>query len=157
MKCECEKYEHLEPNRHSIYKRIQETDKLRKTLKMIAEKRDENNFLYECSICNQFWQESLAWNWNCKKYLFKVPKIDVENWLCESFVEPDKILIHTASLENYEKNQTFNQKNEKCRNEKCSSNAIQYSIFCKNRHIESLQKSRVLPAFPKGRFFEPYQ
>ncbi len=155
MTCSCEPYEHLEPSRHSIYKRIQVTKKLHGTLEMIAEKKDENNFLFKCSICNQFWQESLAWNWNQKKYLFKVPEISVENWLQELFVEPDKILIYLASLESYEEKQTFVERNETCRNETCDGNAIQYSVFCKKHHIESLQKNRVLPDFPKGRVFEP--
>lgn len=156
MNCNCEKYEHLEICRHAIYKRIQETHTLRNKFELIAEKIDENNSLFKCPVCSQLWQESLAWNWNSKGYLFKVPEVTIENWLEQSFVEPDKLSTYRAMLEQFEEKNTFIERNVKCRNENCENNAIQFSVFCKKHHIESLQKAKVLPNFPEGKLFEPY-
>lgn len=152
MNCNCEKYEHLEICRDAIYKRIQEAPSLKNKLELVAEKKDENNSLFKCSICSQLWQESLAWNWNSKAYLFKVPSVRIEDWLEQSFVEPDKLVIYCAMLEQFERKNTFVERDVKCRNESCKNNAIQYSVFCKTHHIESLQKAKVLPNFPEGKY-----
>jgi hypothetical protein len=154
MTCDCEKYERLEACRHCIYERIQKSKTLIRTFDVIAEKKDENNSLLKCAVCNQLWQESASQNWGSTKYLFKVPEISVENWLEESFIEPEKILNYLSSRREYERKQVFIERSEKCRKESCDENATQYTVFCKEHQIGSLQNIGVLAKFPKGRIFE---
>ena len=139
MTCDCEKYERLEACRHCIYERIHPTKTLTKKLELIAEKKDEDNSLLKCPVCHQLWQESVSRNWGTTKYLFKVPEILVANWISESFVEPESILNYLSSRREYEKKQAFIERNEKCRKENCDKNAVQYTVFCKEHQIESLQ------------------
>ena len=154
MTCGCEKYERLEPCRHCIYERIKATKTLTKTLEVIAEKQDENSSLLKCSLCNQLWQGSISRNWGRTKYVFKVPEISVEDWLEEPYIEPEKILNYLSSRREYEKKQVFIERGEKCKKENCNKNAVQYTVFCKEHHIEFLQNTNVLAKFPKGIVFE---
>lgn len=156
MDCNCEKYEHLELFRQSVDKRIKETKKIKKNLEKLANQKDNSVFLWKCPICNQLWQNSSAWNWGAREYIFKVPEISIENWIEQPFVQPDELIIYCAMLEQFEKKNTFIERNVKCRNENCENNTIQFSVFCKKHHIESLQKAKVLPSFPEGKLFEPY-
>lgn len=156
MFCDCKKYQDLELYREAINKRIKQTSKIKKNLEKIASQQNDYLELWRCSVCSQLWQEGTAWNWGAKKYIYKVPEISVKNWVEEPFVKPDELLIYSAVLEQFESRQTFIEKNEQCRNENCDKNAIQYTVFCKKHHIESLQKGRGLPDFPKGRMFVPY-
>jgi hypothetical protein len=151
MKCDCEKYEHLEPQRKSIDKRIKETPKIKQLLKCVAE-QDDNKIagLYRCPVCNQLWQETFAWNWGAKHYIYKVPEIDIESWRKEPFIKPDELLIHMALYERFEEGQTFVEKETECRREDCSDKAIQYSVLCKWHQFETISK------FPEGKIFEPY-
>ena len=154
MACDCKKYERLEACRHCIYERIQATKDFRKNLEIIAEKKDENNSLLKCPVCNQLWQESVSRNWGSTKYLFKVPEISGEDWLNESFIEPERILNYLSSRRKHENKQVFIERNEKCRKENCDENAAQHTVFCKEHQIESLQNIGVLAKFPKGRIFD---
>lgn len=156
MLCNCEKYNHLELSREAIDNRIKQTKKIKKSLEKIASQQNGYFELWKCSECNQLWQSSKAWNWSAKEYIYKVPKISVENWIEEPFIQPDELLIYSAVLEQFEARQTFVERNEKCRKENCDKNAIQFTVFCKKHHIESLQNGRGLPDFPKGRMFAPY-
>ncbi len=156
MSCDCEKYQHLELYRESIDKRIKQTKKIKRNLDLIAGDPKYHPLLWKCSVCKQFWQSAGAWNWGAKEYIYKIPEILIEDWLKESFVKPDELLIYFAMLENFEDKNAFFEREIKCRDENCNNNAIKYSVFCKQHHIESLQNSGVLPSFPKGRIFEPY-
>lgn len=156
MSCDCEKYPNLELYREAIDKRIKETKKIKKNLELIAGNPKFHPLLWRCNACNQFWQSSGAWNWGAKEYIYKVPQIEIEKWKEKPYVKPDELLIYSAMLQQFEENNTFVERNVKCKNENCISNAIQYSVFCKIHHIESLQKAKALPNFPSGKMFEPY-
>lgn len=156
MKCDCQTYQHLELYREAIDKRIRKSKKIKKTLEMIANKQNENSLLWQCPICNQLWQSGYAWNWGAKEYFYKIPDISVEDWLEEPFVKPDELLIYSAVLSQFEGNSAFVESDAKCKKDECNQKAIQYSVFCKKHHIESLQNAKAIPKFPKGRIFDPY-
>lgn len=42
---------------------------------------------------------SYAWNFGNGEYLFKVPKVETENWIEEQFAAPDEILIYLALID----------------------------------------------------------
>ena len=80
MNCECNKYEPVELCRESINKRIKDSKGLKKQFETIAEHHEEysNHKLLQCLVCHQLWQQSSAWSFGAKEYLFKVPDISIE-------------------------------------------------------------------------------
>ena len=157
MKCECKKYVHLELYREEITERIKESKLLKRRFEVIAEREVGAQRLFKCPECEQYWQSSWAWNWGDKEFLFKVPNIEPDKWLADPYVQPDLLMLYSASIQNYLAKNTFVEKEAECRAVDCKNRAVQHSVFCFKHHIESLQKADALPKLPQGRWFAPYQ
>jgi hypothetical protein len=152
--CKCEVYLDIELSRPAFDDRIKESRVIRKSLRLLAESKDNQSSLYDCDVCGQFWQGSKAWNWDNKTYLFKVPSISTSEWLEEAYIKPDELLIFNASIERVMKG--IAEKEELCRVDNCAAKAIVGSVHCLAHHVQSLQRVRLLPQDPKGRWFPPY-
>ena len=155
--CDCEQYGDIELLRSAVDGRIGQTRKLRKALTLLTESQDKLKRLYECGICKQLWQESRAWgwdNWDEPVYLFKVPATSVADWLQEQFLQPHELLIFNACIERVVQNRM--EKTEPCAASGCTAKAIVGSVNCLPHHIQSLQRVRLVPQDPKGRWFHPY-
>lgn len=155
--CACSEYEDLEFLRKVITKRLKDSRILKKQLEVVAKHPEKEHKLYRCNSCCQFWQGSRAWNWGNDEYLFKVPTITPEEWLVEVFVQPDELLIFTGALGRFLEENTFTDKEELCSVKECSKKSVSGTLNCLRHHIESLQRGRVMPAYPSGRWFEPYE
>lgn len=151
MSCDCENFQPIELSREAITERIKKTPRFLKRLEIVVEHDRSKNKLLKCKSCGQHWQLAHAWSWGDRKYLFEIPEIDRNEWLEEQFQKPDELIIYSASLEDYFDRNDFTITNAECRQEHCSESAIKYTIFCRDHHVESLQKSGVLPKRPVGR------
>ena len=90
-----------------------------------------------------------------KPYLFKVPATNEADWLTKPFVQPDELFMRVARVQQYLGRVTFVETQEKCRNEDCSSRAIQLSVFCAFHHMENIGiKSDVTDDY---KWFDPYR
>ena len=152
MNCECAKYEDIELLRENVTRRIQQAKKIKLSLTALHHDPKTEHSLWVCSTCNQYWQGSYAWNWEQKFYLFKVPLRPLVDWLQEPFVQPDELLIFYACVGNIWDKAVIDIPPRSCRREGCEKKAIKYSVLCLLHHIESLQKNRLLPAYPDGRW-----
>ncbi|WP_320151086.1 hypothetical protein [uncultured Tolumonas sp.] len=141
--------------RKVISNRIKESKDLKKKLKEIAKSEDKEHQLWVCESCGQTWQSSRAWNWGNDLYLFKVPPVFLDEWLKQPYVQPDELLIYVGGLSEFLK-QGFEKGEEKCKKDGCADKTIKGLAICLKHHIESLQKVRLLPQEPVGRWFKPY-
>ena len=153
--CLCSNYQPVELLREHISKRIRESKKIKKNLALIS-KYNVGHELYQCNFCQQYWQHSIAWNWNGKSYFFKVPEIAILEWKAEAYVSPADLLIHSAMMSDYFKDNMFVESSKNCRKESCNQNALSNDVLCRSHFIESLQNFGMLPPEPKGRIFKPY-
>jgi hypothetical protein len=135
-------------------KRIEQTKTIRKSLKLLANSPDKLHNLYQCDACNQFWQESRAWSWDNKLYLFKVPSTSTQDWLDEPYIRPHELATFNSSVARVLEN--VSEKSDPCSVNGCPNKAITRSVSCLAHHIQSLQKVRLLPQDPTGRWFPPY-
>jgi hypothetical protein len=154
--CSCSEYEDLEFLRKLVAKRINESRSLKKSFGLIAEHSDNEHKLYRCGTCGQLWQGSRAWNWGNGEYLFKVPPIEIDAWKSEVFVQPDELLIFTAIVSDFLKQNTFAEMESSCSVLGCGQKAVSGSVNCLRHHLESLQRAHTMPAYPAGRWFKPY-
>jgi hypothetical protein len=153
--CSCEKYLPLELSRDEIDKRIKESNKIKKHLDLKS-KSSNGSLLFECRICKEYWQLNSAWNWDGKDYLFKVPCINLKEWMENPYMSPADMMIYSASIETYfEKNKLIDS-DKLCKIENCNKKAILKDVLCKEHFIKNLQKFGLLPDPPSGRLFEPY-
>lgn len=153
--CNCGSYHPLELTREQITTRIKQTKSIVATLEKLS-KPANGSILYRCKICGQFWQKSIAWNWNGNSYMFQVPEIDVRDWEVEQFISPADILIYSARMDSYFKENVFTESKENCRVENCPNKSIQGDVVCKKHFVENLQKIGLLPKNLTGRMFDPY-
>ncbi|MGI8387811.1 hypothetical protein [Robertmurraya sp. P23] len=156
MKCVCDNYKDLDLQRNDISKRIKESKLLKTHLKTIVKPKNSKDKLYQCDICNQFWQGSFAWNFGNVEYLFKVPFTEIVEWENEHYIAPDKILIYLALMERYLKENAFRTSNHVCKKENCFNKSLEGVNFCLEHHIKSLQNIGNLPKEPQGELFPPY-
>ena len=154
--CKCKEYSHLELSREIISNRIKETKEIKKNLEYLA-KSETGNHLYKCKYCNQLWQLSSAWNWGGKDYVFKIPKIEIEEWKKEPFMSPAEMIIFSALMKSYFERTELKESENLCKRESCENKAILKDVLCKKHLIESLQKIGNLPQKPEGKIFEPYK
>lgn len=154
--CSCSEFEDLEFLRMVITKRIKESRALKKAFELLAKHPDKEHKLYRCKACGQLWQGSRAWNWGNDEYLFKVPPIETNEWLSEVFVQPDELLIFTATTSDFLKPNSFPEKDSLCSVSGCGKKAVSGSVNCLRHHLESLQRAHTMPAYPTGRWFTPY-
>lgn len=155
MTCECNKYQPIQLRRKDISDRIKISRKLKKQLTQIAKHNDEHN-LYMCKVCGQLWQGSRAWNWGNDEYLFKVPQIDIDDWIYEPYMCPDEMLIYSAVMGDYYEKNSFRITETNCQEPDCFEKAVVNSVLCKKHFIENLQLVGILPKRPSGRLFAPY-
>ena len=153
--CNCKSYRPLELARDQISRRIKESKEILKTLESQA-KANDGTVLYRCKFCGQFWQESIAWNWGGKNYLFKVPETSTSDWLDEQFISPAEMLIYSALMADYFNMNKFIESKTRCQNEKCDRMAVERNVLCQHHFIESLKRVGLLPKEPRGKIFEPY-
>ncbi|MBL0743035.1 hypothetical protein [Chryseolinea lacunae] len=155
MACKCSTYPDLELIRESIDKRIAITKGIKKQLQFLSESPSGDS-LYKCAVCQQLWQNSRAWNWGNKEYVFKVPNIDVADWMIESFALPDQMLIYSATMNDYFKKNTLVESDKGCQKNGCGNNALLNNVLCREHFIQNLQQFGLLTKFPRGRMFSPY-
>lgn len=154
--CTCTEYQHIEFKRSAVDKRIKESRSLRKVLALVAEYPDEEHKLYSCRECGQLWQGSRAWNWGNDEYLFRVPQIEVSQWLQQVFVQPDELLIFTAVISQLLGSGNFVTSEQACRVSGCARKSVQGLATCLPHHVSSLQNVGQFARDPKGRWFHPY-
>lgn len=154
--CDCQQYLDLEMTRKLISQRIKATRTLKKRLAKLAESKDKEHRLYRCESCGQAWQASRAWNWGNELYLFRVPPIELSEWLAQPYVQPDELLIYWSVLGQFLQ-QPIALKDDLCRVEYCGRKAIIHSAHCLKHHVENLERTQMLPQFPSGRWFAPYE
>ena len=154
--CECENYNHLQFTRDEISQRIKENKKILRTLNSLTQ-ADNGHRLFKCKNCNQYWQQSCAWNWDGKSYLFKVPEIEIKEWEKEQYVSPADLLIFSGVMEDYFEKNKFKESDTKCKVLECNNNSIVNGVLCKTHFVENLQKLNILPKMPDGKLFEPYR
>src|SRR5688500_2673978 len=97
MNCNCATFEDLEFSRPQIAARAKATRALKKSLEKIGEKPDTRDRLMRCPKCDQLWQGSWAWG---DFYAFRVPKVELKEWLALPFVQPDQLFAFGYSLHN---------------------------------------------------------
>lgn len=153
--CSCAKYHPLELSRDQIDKRIKETENVLRYLNLQGES-PKGHSLFQCKSCKQLWQQSNAWNWGGKNYLFKVPDIEIKDWTDNPYISPADMIIYSASMEEYFRRNKFNESGKVCKIETCNKKSLSNHVLCKEHFIESLQKVGLLPQPPQGRMFAPY-
>lgn len=155
--CDCDKYPPLELLRESINGRIRQSRALHRRLAILGRHPGHEHILYQCPVCQQTWQGSRAWNWGNDEYLFAVPQVPLCEWMSEPYVQPDELLIFVAVMRDFLERQTWEPTERACGQQGCPKAAIKLSAFCREHHVANLQRSRLLPASPSGRWFDPYR
>ncbi len=156
MPCDCAQYQPIELDRQSITRRIKQSPAIRKQLTQIAELAELRLYLLRCAECGQLWQSGHEWNFADQEYLFHVPPIEVADWLSDPYQQPAAMMIYSAAMRDFFAGATLEPGGSACRVEDCKQRAVRFSVFCRDHHIESLQRSKRLPKKPVGRMFPPY-
>lgn len=151
--CRCASYEDLN-GRPALNKRGHDTGKIINSLELMAAHPDKENKLYRCSFCGQLLQKSLDWARGNKPYVFKVPDIQVEDWIKEPFVQPDELFNRVAHIEQYLKRATFEEQATPCKSSGCEEKAVKLSVLCAFHHMLSIGFKANLPG--NCRWFHPY-
>ena len=148
MTCDCTQFQPIELERASINRRIKQSAAIRKRLTQIAEHPDLRLYLFRCPDCGQLWQSGHEWNFADREYLFHVPPIEVADWQREPYQQPAAMMIHSAVMRDFCARATFETGDSPCRAEGCTQRALRLSVFCREHHIELLQKRGQLPKKP---------
>ena len=156
MPCNCNQFPAPALSRRGIAQRIRQTRTIKPTLTMLSRNDAEVLTLLQCPSCESFWQESLAWNWGGKQYVYRVPLISEVEWLAEPYVQPHEMLIYSATMSDHLETNEFVESSRRCRFEECHDNAIDGLVLCLHHHLASLRKVELLPELPVGRLFAPY-
>jgi predicted RNA-binding Zn-ribbon protein involved in translation (DUF1610 family) len=135
--CKCKNYEDPD-SRAALNKRAAETKRISAALQFIAEHPGKEHRLYECPVCGQMWQRSMAWMLGNKAYLFKVPPIENEQWLQQPFVQPDELLSRIAHVQLYLDRAFFEEQAALCKSPDCGEHSIKFSVFCAFHHMQSI-------------------
>ena len=156
MSCDCAKFQPIELDRQSITRRIKQSPAIRKRLTQIAEHTALRLSLFRCLDCGQLWQSGHEWNFADREYLFHVPPIEVSDWEREPYMQPAAMMVYSAVMRDFFARCKFEPGDALCRADGCRARAIRFSVFCREHHIESLERLRQLPKKPIGRIFPPY-
>src|ERR1043165_3602908 len=108
--CTCAKYDHLQLNSGSIYKRLTETRSFLPALQLVAEHPGGEHKLFCCPFCSQYWQLSKAWMWNNVEYAFKVEEVMPEDWQQEPYLPPDEMTAYTRGIQAFIDKQNFSDR-----------------------------------------------
>jgi len=154
--CDCTTYTDLELMRKQVSARAKVTPRISKGLENIAEHPGGEHRLLRCPECGQLWQSSSAWNWGAARYVFKVPEVPVQEWCALPFVQPDELLIYSATVGKAYETLQLDPADVPCKSEGCSEPRVLLSLHCRRHHIKALQQARILPPDPFGRWFAPY-
>jgi hypothetical protein len=120
---------------------------------LLAKDSTGEHRLLRCSVCDQHWQVSRAWNWGNDPYAFRIPSVSKEEWLQDRFVDPDELLIYAALLESFPLDELSGNP---CHEPGCARSSLSQSIFCAPHHLRQLQAAGLFPGYPPGRWFPPY-
>lgn len=156
MGCDCTTFPDIELLREAISARIRASERLRRQLVRVDSRNPSEHALYLCPDCGQQWQFSRAWNWGNRLYGFRVPAIELNDWLEMHYVQPDEMLLYSALMHDFFTTQPWEDSSEGCRKTDCSRPAVRGQVLCKEHHIRSLQNASMLPKEPTGRWFSPY-
>jgi hypothetical protein len=156
MTCECHSYPPIPFERPAVTKRIKESKRIKSSLVILAEDKTRGIALFRCPTCGEHWQSGREWNFANEEYLFRVPAILPEEWEQEHYREPAAMLIYSAVLHDYHSRTRFVESADLCRHPGCTGKALTAGVFCKQHHIESMIRNKMLPAPPTGRLFPPY-
>jgi len=102
------------------------------------------------------WQSGHEWNFADAEYLFQVPVTDVTEWKHEAFAQPAAMMIYSAVMHDYFARASCETGDSKCRAADCAQPALRLSVFCRDHHVEELQRLGKLPKKPVGKLFPPY-
>jgi uncharacterized C2H2 Zn-finger protein len=135
--CRCESYQDLD-SRAALNKRGPETKRISNALELIAEHPGQEHRLYKCPVCGQLWQRSLDWMRGNKAYLFKVPSIEVGQWLHKPFVQPDELFSRIGHVQLYLDRASFEEQAATCKSPGCGEHSIKFSVFCAFHHMQNI-------------------
>jgi hypothetical protein len=151
--CRCKNFEDID-GPAALNKRMRETKRILGDLKFIGEHSGKEHRLYQCTACGQMWQRSLSWMEGNKPYAFKVPSIDIGQWLQKPFVQPDELFSRIGHVQLYLDRATFEEQAATCKFPDCGERSIKFSVFCAFHHMQNIGiKSNVTDEY---RWFHPY-
>lgn len=156
MSCACSQHQPIELDRKSITKRIRESGAIKSSLQIIDENLQLRLSLFRCPTCGQLWQSGHEWNFADEEYLFQVPATDVTEWKREPFAQPAAMMIYSTVMRDYFARASCEAGDSKCRADDCTQPALRFSVFCRDHHVEELQRLGKLPKKPVGKLFSPY-
>lgn len=156
MDCNCAKYSPITLDRTAIKRQIKDSPGILKSLTPTAHHPELEVTLFACPTCGQSWQDGFEWNFGNARYVFQVPEIETQEWLTTPYAQPAAMMIYSAVMEDFFKKNTFEATSSICGAEGCAEYSVKFSRFCRDHHIESLQRSRLLVKPPIGRLFPPY-
>jgi hypothetical protein len=155
-KCSCQSYDHLSLDTGSIFRRLSQIIGSVDRLQSIAEHREGEHQLLNCSDCGQYWQRSRAWIWNNTYYVFRVPEILGDEWLKEPYLPPDEMVYFNKCIGDYLAPGNLSERELECSIEGCQRSAASQSVMCVWHHVEWMQEKGHLSKVPVGRLFLPY-
>jgi hypothetical protein len=156
MSCDCSTIPDIPLQRAAVEKRMRQTPRIIRKLTLIAQNEKLRLKLYTCSECSQFWQTGHEWNFGDRDYVFRVPPIEVGEWLAEPYQQPAAMLIDSAVMARFFEHNDFQPGDKPCREEGCATLAMKHGSFCLEHHLQQLRDVKLLPARPIGRLFPPY-
>lgn len=154
--CTCATYADIEFLRSAMRERIKASRALKKSFGLVANHSSGEHKLYACPDCGQLWQGSRAWNWGNDEYLFRVPAVDIGEWLREVFVQPDEMMVYVAAARSLLDEGRFVAGTRACTVHACDRVAVEGLATCLQHHLRALQNAGQLAKDPTGRWFGPY-
>ena len=154
MTCQCPQIGDIEPTWDSLKKRVKITNKFKKSLVEIS--NVEGTYLHKCQECGQLWQRSHAWGIGGGQILFKVPAIEMYEWIEEQYANPYEIFVYVATANRIIGESPKEDPEKICQSPVCNSKSRFLNSYCNKHHLENLQSAGMAPKPPKGRRFAPY-
>jgi hypothetical protein len=151
--CRCIAYTDLD-GRPALNKRGNEINKMLRSLQMIAEHPGGEHKLFSCTGCEQLWQQSLDWMRSNQRYLFKVPSIEITDWLDKPFVQPDDLFNRARHIQQYLRGAVFEELEPLCRSANCPNHSVKFSVFCAFHHMLNIGIKEEIP--DDYGWFDPY-
>ena len=157
MKCLCATFSPIELSRKAISERANRTNRICGVLNLLSKHQDGVHALYECAHCGKTWQYTQAWNVGHQFYVFQVPSLEVEAWHALHYQDPHELLCYVDSITRFLDRCSTKRASEQCRVTRCEGLAVQGLGKCITHQIEMLQSAGMMPKYPVGRPFPPYE
>jgi hypothetical protein len=148
--CACALYREELRALEDVGERYTHTPEIKRTLDLLA--RGNWTTLYRCRGCGQYWQSAYfhgAYHGGGFETLFQVPSIDPDAWLKNPFPDQVSLAEMRFDLEYFVRNLPDEIGPEECRADDCHRFRMNASVFCKQHHVESLQRIGALPRLPQ--------